>query len=153
MARPFRTALNCVHPLPWDCSTTGQNRVGHSREGDSPMLALPAVSAEEAGFDPTQLQRAYVLLERWVESDRVPAATLCVGRRGRLVEPRFFGRRRPESGAPALARDALFLLASITKPITVTAVMILVERGQIALHDKVTKYVPPFSANGKEDRK
>jgi CubicO group peptidase (beta-lactamase class C family) len=115
------------------------------------MPALTPASPGEAGFDPVRLQRAYGLLQRWVESDRMPGATLCIGRRGRLVEPRFFGRHRPEPGAPALARDALFLVASITKPVTVTAVMMLVERGEIALHDKVGKFVPPFAANGKED--
>jgi CubicO group peptidase (beta-lactamase class C family) len=78
-------------------------------------------------------------------------AALCVGRRGQVVSPRFFGRRAPEPDAGPLAGDALFLVASITKPIAVTAAMLLVERGEITLEDRVARFVPPFAANGKQD--
>jgi CubicO group peptidase (beta-lactamase class C family) len=50
-----------------------------------------------------------------------------------------------------LRQDALFLVASITKPVTVTAVMLLVERGRLTLEDKVARFVPAFAANGKGD--
>jgi CubicO group peptidase (beta-lactamase class C family) len=119
------------------------------------MSGLPIASPKEIGFVPGQLQRAYNLLERWARADKLPAAALCVGRRGRIVEPRFFGSQRPQAaGAPApppLAKDALFLIASITKPVTVTAVMMLVERGELALEDRVADYVPKFAQNGKHD--
>jgi CubicO group peptidase (beta-lactamase class C family) len=111
--------------------------------------ALENVPPEEIGFVPARLQRAYDLLEHWTRTDKVPAAALCVGRQGRTVEPRFFGRQRPESGAPSLGHDALFLVASITKPLTATAIMLLVERGEVALEDKVAAYVPKFGQNGK----
>jgi len=70
---------------------------------------------------------------------------------GRVVEPHFFGRQRPEKDAPPLRKDAMFLVASITKPVTVTGVMMLVERGEITLSDKVSKFVPRFAANGKDE--
>ena len=104
---------------------------------------------EEIGFDPTQLERAFALLQQWTETDKVPAATLCVGRKGKVLAPRFFGRQRPEKGAPPLRKDALFLTASITKPVTVTAVMMLVERGELTLEDRVASLIPKFAANGK----
>src|SRR5262249_36138159 len=47
--------------------------------------------------------------------------------------------------------DSLFLVASLSKPVTVTAAMILVERGLIALDDRVVLFVPKFAANGKKD--
>src|SRR5262245_36992176 len=112
-----------------------------------PEFADPA----DAGFDERRLDVAFDLLATWAREDRIPAATLCVGRRVRVVEPRFFGRQRPEADAPALRRDALFLTASITKPVTVAAAMLLVERGRITLEDKVATYVPRFGANGKEN--
>src|SRR5215831_3844115 len=115
------------------------------------MSPLPVVAPEKAGFDPARLQHAYDLLQRWVKEDKLPAATLCVGRKGRLVEPRFFGRHKPEADAPPLRKDALFLVASITKPVTVTAVMMLVERGELTLEDKVSAIVPRFRGHGKED--
>jgi CubicO group peptidase (beta-lactamase class C family) len=113
------------------------------------MFTIPAAKPEEIGFDPARLGRARDLLRQWVAADKVPAAGLCVGRRGKMVEPFLVGRQRPEADAPALRQDALFLIASITKPVTVTAVMMLVERGQLTLEDKVASFVPKFAANGK----
>jgi CubicO group peptidase (beta-lactamase class C family) len=113
-------------------------------------LAVPMARPETIGFDPQRLRRAEELLARWVAEDRLPAAALCVGRQGRIVEPRFFGRQQPDAGAPALASDALFLVASITKPVTATAVMLLVERGVLSLEDHVTSFLPAFAAHGKE---
>jgi CubicO group peptidase (beta-lactamase class C family) len=113
------------------------------------MAAVPVARPEEIGFDPMRLQRAYDLLGRWVEQDRIPAAGLYLGRRGHMVEPRFFGRQRPERSALPLRHDSLFLVASITKPVTATAIMILAERGQITLEDKVAAYVPRFAAHAK----
>jgi len=106
------------------------------------MPALPLASPEELHIDPAALGRAHDLLRRWVETDRIPAAGLCVGRNGRALPPRFFGPLRD---------DALFLVASITKPVTATAVMLLVERGQLALHDRVGDFLPHFAVNGKEE--
>jgi CubicO group peptidase (beta-lactamase class C family) len=113
------------------------------------MPSLPLARPEAIGLDPDRLGRAYDLLRKWADADKLPAAALCVGRHGRMVEPRFFGRQRPETGAPALRKDALFLVASITKPVTVTAAMILVERGELSLEDRVAEYVPAFAARGK----
>jgi len=114
------------------------------------MPDLTFARAEDIGFDALRLQRAFDLLESWTAKDQIPGAALCVGRRGRVVEPRFFGRLRPEAAAPAMPRDSLFLIASPTKPIVVGAAMLLVERGQIALEDTVARYVPRFAANGKD---
>jgi CubicO group peptidase (beta-lactamase class C family) len=111
--------------------------------------SLPIARPEAIGLDPSRLDQAYKLLQKWADADKLPAATLCVGRRGRMVEPRFVGKQRPEADVPPLRKDALFLVASITKPLTVTAVMMLVERGELALEDRVATFVPRFAARGK----
>jgi CubicO group peptidase (beta-lactamase class C family) len=113
------------------------------------MTLLPAAKHEEIGIDPARFRQACGLLRRWADEDAVPAAALCVGRRGRMVAPRFFGRQCPERGAPSLRQDALFLVASLTKPVTVAAVMLLVERGELTLDDPATAFVPEFAAEGK----
>jgi CubicO group peptidase (beta-lactamase class C family) len=113
------------------------------------MSALPIATPAELGLDPSRFQAVCNLLQRLVDDDHLPAAALCVGRRGRMVAPGFFGRHRPERGAPALNPDALFLVASLTKPIAVAAVMLLVERGELLLDDLVTAFVPEFAAFGK----
>jgi CubicO group peptidase (beta-lactamase class C family) len=101
--------------------------------------------------DPHKLQRAYDLIERWVRSGKVPATALAVGRSTAALEPRFFGRHGPGPNEPAIRPDALFLVASITKPVTATAILMLVERGLLGLDDRVAEFVPAFAGNGKHE--
>lgn len=115
------------------------------------MTLLLSDKPEAIGFDPARLQRAYEVLDHWAKTDKIPGAGICVGRKDQVLEPHFVGRQRPAPDAPPLRKNALFLVASITKPLTVTAVMLLVERGQLTLEDKVAAYVPKFAVNGKQD--
>lgn len=113
---------------------------------------LPHAHPEELGFDPKQLQIAYDLLARWTDGPNapVPGGAILVGRHGKVVPTRFFGRQGPEADAPPIRPDGLFLMASITKPITYIAAMQLVERGLLNLTDPVVRYVPEFRDGGKE---
>lgn len=109
----------------------------------------------ELGINPRQLQRAYDLAAEWTQREPgkpaiMPAAAIFVGRNGKAVEPKFFGHQGPENDAPPIRRDSLFLIASLTKPITYLAAMILVERGLLGLSDPVTQYIPDFAAHHKE---
>src|SRR4051812_9740666 len=111
---------------------------------------LPVDKPEAVGFDPARLAHVQSLLRRWADADHLPAAALCVGRRGKMVAPFLVGRQRPGAAAP-LRDDALFLIASLTKPVTVAAAMLLVERGELTLEDRVAAIVPAFAAEGKGD--
>jgi CubicO group peptidase (beta-lactamase class C family) len=112
------------------------------------MSGLPLTRPEVIGFDPQRLQRALDLLQKWADTEKLPAAGVCIGRKGCMLEPWLVGRQRPDSTTP-LRKDALFLVASVTKPVTVTAVMMLVERGLLTLGDKVADFVPEFAARDK----
>lgn len=117
------------------------------------MPALPVVNPAEIGLDPERLERAYAILERWTAGPDapIPSAGVLIGRNGRAVEPRFFGRQGPEADAPPIRPDSMFLLASITKPVTYTAAMMLIERGELGLSDPVVHYIPEFAANHKNE--
>lgn len=117
------------------------------------MAALPQAKPEDIGLDPARLDVAYGLLEKGTraESRVFSGAALLVGRHGKSVAPRFFGRQGPEADAEPLRRDAMFLLASISKPITYMAGLLLVERGLLNLSDLVTRYIPDFAAHHKEE--
>ena len=117
------------------------------------MPGLSYAKPEELGFDAARLNTAFDLLASWTEGPNaaIPGAAIMVGRRGRAVEPRFFGRQGPEPDAEPLRRDGSFLLASITKPVTYLAAMLLVERGLLSLTDRVTKYIPDFAAHHKDE--
>lgn len=112
---------------------------------------LAEAKAEDIGLDPRQLQVASDLLEKWTtgRDAPVPGGAILVGRNGKVVPPRFFGRQGPEPDAPPIRTDSLFLMASITKPITYIGAMILVERGLLNLTDPVIRYVPEFKAHDK----
>ncbi len=115
---------------------------------------LPQAKPEDIGIDPKRLQVAYDLMEKWTTGPKaaVPGGAILVGRSGKTVAPRLFGRQGPEPDAEPIRRDAMFYMASVTKPTAVyTSAMILVERGQLNLNDKVTRYIPEFSVQGKED--
>ena len=115
-------------------------------------MNLPLAQLAEIGHDPKRLQRAYDLLDEYTSGKQpaMPGAALAVGRMGKLAPVKFFGKQGPEADAEPLRKDALFLLASITKPITYLGAMLLVERGLLNLSDRVTRYVPNFAAHHKD---
>ncbi len=114
--------------------------------------ALAHGSPEQVGFDARRLQVAYDLLEGYTRDadNPIPGGTILVGRQGKIVPPRFFGKQGPEADAPAIRSDGLFLLASITKPICYLGALILVERGQLRLHERVDRYLPEFTGGQKD---
>jgi CubicO group peptidase (beta-lactamase class C family) len=114
---------------------------------------LPQVSPEELDLDPRRLQVAYDLMTKWTTGPNapVPGGAILAGRNGKTVVPRFFGRQGPEPDAEPIRRDAMFYMASVTKPVIFTAAMLLVERGQLNLSDRVSRYIPEFTGQGRED--
>jgi serine-type D-Ala-D-Ala carboxypeptidase len=117
-----------------------------------PLAALPQVEPGALRIDPRRLGIAYELMERWTTGPNapVPGGAILVGRAGRTLAPRFFGRQGPEADAEPIRRDAMFYMASVTKPVIYTAAMLLVERGQLNISDRVERYIPEFTGQGKE---
>ena len=116
------------------------------------MPSLPHARPAELGLDEHRLQSAYDRLDEWTSGKEppVPGGAILVGRHGKMLEPKLFGRQGPEAGAPPIRRDAIFLLASITKPVVYAGALMLVERGLLNLTDPVTRYIPDFAAHHKE---
>ena len=105
------------------------------------MLGLAGASPIADALRRGKLDAADAIIRAQVTAGRVRAATLHV-RQGRFTFERAFG----EAQSP----DALFLIASITKPMTAAGVMILADRGALALEDPVEKFIPEFTGG---DRK
>jgi CubicO group peptidase (beta-lactamase class C family) len=116
------------------------------------MPHLPLSRPEEIGLDARRLHTAYQLMESWTsgEDAPIPGGAIVIGRNGGMVPPRAFGRMGPEPGAPPIRPDAIFLLASITKPVVYFGALMLVERGLLNLSDPVTRYIPDFAAHHKD---
>ena len=85
-----------------------------------------------------------------MEAGGMSAASVRVERRGELLMDWTGGRLHFQEGAPQVTDESVFMIASITKPMTATGVAKLIERGDIDLDDTVASYVPEFSASGKE---
>ena len=96
------------------------------------------------GMSATQLERAFGLLAAATQAGQISAASLTVARHGQEVFARGTGQRKLGAGQPVDA-DSIFLLASITKPVTACALMILVDRGLISLDDPAADYLPEFT--------
>ena len=114
------------------------------------MTELTQATPEQVEINSDLLQQAPKLIQSEIDSSRITAAALLVARHGQIVLNQSFGKIHPSENASPTAPDSIFLLASITKPVTACALMILVERGLISLNDPVSLYIPEFS---QEDRK
>ncbi|WP_217554158.1 serine hydrolase [Streptomyces sp. GbtcB6] len=85
----------------------------------------------------------HATLRRHVDAGTVPGAVGLVAR-GADVEAVAVGHTGVEGSAP-MARDSVFRIASITKPITAAAVLMLVEEGRIGLGDPVAEWLPELA--------
>ena len=104
---------------------------------------------EDLHLSPGRLEEAYAILGRAVEEGKIMGCAVGISRNGQLLEPRAFGRRSIEGASP-VGPETIFLTASLTKPVTSTAAMLLVERGLIRLDDPVCSIVPEFGDGGPE---
>jgi CubicO group peptidase (beta-lactamase class C family) len=103
-----------------------------------------AESPEQAGFSAERLERAASVIRRDVESGLIPGAVLAIARGGRLAFAKAFGWRDREASAP-LSTDAIFRIASMTKPMTSVAAMMLAEEGRLEIAAPVANYLPEFA--------
>jgi len=105
-------------------------------------LAAATAGPLMAALQQSRLDDAAGVLSQAVAQGQVAAAALHV-RQNDFVQTRAFGKARDE--------NAMFLLGSISKPITVTGLMTLFDRGEFKLDDPVKKFIPQFAGDGRED--
>src|SRR5215831_17981535 len=100
--------------------------------------------ALETGLSPAGLAAIRQWVEEYVDSGRLPGAHVLIARRGRTALSFACGRRSIEHDVP-LARDSIFRIYSMTKPVTAAAAMRLVEEGVLSLDDPVSRFIPAFA--------
>jgi uncharacterized protein YbbC (DUF1343 family)/CubicO group peptidase (beta-lactamase class C family) len=87
-----------------------------------------------------------------IHDRETPGAVLLVGHNGQVVYRKAFGNRALEPRREPMTVDTVFDIASLTKVVaTTTAVMQLVQKGEVRVNDPVAKYIPEFAENGKGD--
>lgn len=104
----------------------------------------------EAGMSASDVQHVRELAKAWVEKGIAQALVVLGARRGIVFLYEAFGSMTPDRDSPPVAIDSIFPLASITKAITATAVMQLVEEGRLGLNRPVSAYIPEFTGEGKQ---
>jgi len=89
---------------------------------------IPSARPEEVGLSSERLARIRTILERYVDRREIPGAVTLVARRGRIGAPGSRRANGPGNEKPMRA-DTIFWIASMTKPVTSVAVMMLYEQG------------------------
>lgn len=105
--------------------------------------SLVEASAADAGMSETRLLRIDDMINKAMEEEQIPGAVALVARNGKIVYQKAFGMADVESGR-AFQRDDIFRIASQTKAITSTAVMMLWEEAKFRLDDPISKFIPEF---------
>lgn len=98
---------------------------------------------EAVSLNPAKLDEAAAFIKKWVDDGKLRAASLTVGLNGERFA-RGFGDAKDDP-------DTIFLLASITKPMTAIAMMVLADRGELSLQDPVHKFIPEFTDGDRKD--
>ncbi len=118
---------------------------GQETAGLSPA-DLPVAEPVEVGLSAVRLARVDAALEAHVEAGELAGAVALVARRGQVAHFEAVGRMGGDGeDAVPMRRDALFGIASMTKPITSVAVMILYEEDRFSLDDPVSRFIPELA--------
>jgi len=117
----------------------------------SACLALPVQAGpgltmakpEDVGLSSERLGRIHEAVQRHIDAKDVSGAVTLIARNGRIAHLEAHGLSDIEAKRP-MPKDGIFRLASMSKPITAVAVMMLLEEGKLRLSDPVWRYIPEF---------
>jgi len=114
---------------------------------DVPLSAdqLPIAAPDSVGLSSQRLERLARAIRADVDRGRLPGAVVAVARRGKLAYHEAFGYRDPGAKV-AMPKDAIFPLASMTKPFAAVATLMLAEEGALMLNDPIGRILPALSA-------
>ena len=105
---------------------------------------LPSATPESLGLSSARLQRIGGWLQGEVDAQRIPGAVVMVLRDGKLAYVASVGRQDPAQPKP-MARDSIFRIYSMTKPLVSVATLMLAEEGKLLLEAPVSRYIPSFA--------
>lgn len=104
---------------------------------------LSEASPGSQGLSPERLARIDAMLKNAVEEGNIPGVVALIARNGKIVFYNAYGMA-DNASKKELKKDAIFRIASQSKAITATAVMMLWEEGRFKLDDNINKYIPEF---------
>src|SRR5438270_4617825 len=113
------------------------------------LLALhPAAESamakpEDVGLSGERLARITDMMKRHIAAGEISGGVTLVARHGRIVHFKATGVTDVDTKKP-MTKDAVFRIASMTKPVTGVAIMMMMEEGKLKITDPVSKYIPSF---------
>jgi CubicO group peptidase (beta-lactamase class C family) len=105
---------------------------------------VPEGPPESVGFSSERIQRLDQTMRALVEKNEFAGMVTILARHGTIVDLKTFGKQDLQTGAP-MQRDTIFRIASMTKPVTGVAMMILYEEGRWRPEDPIAKHIPEFA--------
>ena len=102
---------------------------------------IPTVVPESVGLSSERLGNIDKLMNRLVDEKKIGGSVVLIARRGKIAYFNTFGVADTDK---PMQQDTIFRIASMTKPLTSTAIMMLYEEGHLLLSDPVSKYIPEF---------
>ena len=123
--------------------------ISFSQNGNSVTLkpkttVLQPAKPESAGFSSERLKRIDANINDWINKGRLNGCVALIIRNGKIVYHKGFGYDDAEKTKP-IRTDNIYRIASQTKAITSTAIMMLYEEGKFLLDDPISKYIPEFA--------
>jgi CubicO group peptidase (beta-lactamase class C family) len=100
---------------------------------------------EDVGLSSERLDRIHDAVQRHIDAGSISGAVTLVARHGKIAHLEAHGLMDIESKR-AMPKDGVFRLASMSKPITAVAVMMMVEEGKVRLSDPVSRFIPEFKS-------
>jgi len=105
---------------------------------------FPTAKPEALGFSEAKLKKMQQDMQRYVDERKLAGIVTLVARQGKVVHAEKYGMQEIENERP-IQLNTIFRMASMTKPLTSVAVMMLYEQGRLKLDDPVSKFIPAFA--------
>jgi CubicO group peptidase (beta-lactamase class C family) len=109
----------------------------------SGLAIAQSAKPEGVGLSAERLRRINNLIERRIEAKDVSGAVTLVARRGSIAHLEAQGLMDVETNKP-MSKDAIFRIASMTKPVVGVAILMMIEEGKVRLSDPVSRFIPEF---------
>jgi CubicO group peptidase (beta-lactamase class C family) len=106
--------------------------------------SLPADKPESVGLSSERLLRINQMMQGYIERGQITGGITMVSRRGKVAHFEAQGQMDLENKTP-MRKDAIFRIASMSKPITGVAILMLMEEGKLRLSDPVSRFIPEFT--------
>jgi len=105
---------------------------------------MDVTTAAQSSFNPAVLAQIPGALKSVVDNGDLSGVVTLIWRKGEIVQVNVIGQADLEAGRP-MRRDTLFRIASMTKPVTSVAALMLMEEGRFQLSDSITQWAPEFA--------